>query len=450
MPSPSFRPALVRLLANYSMLGVLAVLCVVCSWATFKKQDPEGTSAARVLARKLSASVDPQANILIVAMEHKTDVEFADALAQRLQSGGFRVLDKINGERVVIRKAIERLVAAGTQIDVIAAPKPLLLLLSKIQQAHPALAATDIEVPQDYWWPTFLLPENLLGVANRIAVIAVIAVGMTMVIVTGGIDLSVGSLVALSAVLTAEWIVAGGGEHATAATMVFCSLAAIAVCGLMGAFSGVMITRFRIPPFIATLAVMQIARGLALLITHTESVSGLPRSFDWLGLKADLLGIPNVVILMLLVYVVAHFAMTRSTFGRHVYAVGGNRQAARLSGIHVNRVLLAVYILCGAMAGLGGVIEASQNTSGDPKSGMMYELDVIAAVVVGGTSLAGGEGKILGTLIGAFIIGVIQNGMNLTKVESNAQKVVLGVVLLAAVLIDMLRKHGWRGLTAAE
>jgi len=156
------------------------------------------------------------------------------------------------------------------------------------------------------------------------------------------------------------------------------------------------------------------------------------------------------VILLIIIYAAAVFVMSRTKLGRYIYAVGGNRQAARLSGIHVNRVLMAVYVVCGAMAGLGGVIEASQFTAGDPKSGMMYELDVIAAVVVGGTSLTGGEGKVLGTLIGAFIIAVIQNGMNLTKVESNTQKIVLGLIILGAVVLDNLRKQGWSGFRSTD
>jgi ribose transport system permease protein len=224
--------------------------------------------------------------------------------------------------------------------------------------------------------------------------------------------------------------------------MTLCCGAAIAVCGAMGGFSGLMITMFRVPPFITTLAVMQVVRGLALMITRSQSITGLPRSFDWLGLDADLWSIPNAVVLMALIYAAAQFVMARTRLGRHIYAVGGNREAARLSGIRINRVLMIVYVVCGAMAGLGGVIEASQFTSGDPKSGMMYELDVIAAVVVGGTSLAGGEGKIFGTLIGALIIAVIQNGMNLTEVEIYTQRVVLGLVILGAVLLDMLKRRG--------
>ncbi len=170
----------------------------------------------------------------------------------------------------------------------------------------------------------------------------------------------------------------------------------------------------------------------------------------WLGRGADLFGIPNAVVLMLVLYALAHVLMSRTTLGRYLYAVGGNREAARLSGVPVRRVLLFAYVASGLLAGLGGVVMASQLKSGSPTYGQMYELYVIAAVVVGGTSLSGGEGKMLGTLIGAFTIAVIQNGMNLTNVESYTQKVVLGLVILGAVLLDLLRHRGWGGKSASE
>ena len=190
---------------------------------------------------------------------------------------------------------------------------------------------------------------------------------------------------------------------------------------------------------------MFIARGFAYILAENQSIYQVPDSFVWLGRGADLFGIPNAVLLMVVLYAAAHILMTRMTLGRYVYAVGGNAEAARLSGVPIRGVLLFVYALSSALAGLGGVIMASQLKSGSPTYGQMYELYVIAAVVVGGTSLAGGEGKVLGTLIGSFIIAVIQNGMNLTGVESNRQKVVLGLVILGAVLADTLKKGG-RGL----
>jgi ribose transport system permease protein len=206
-----------------------------------------------------------------------------------------------------------------------------------------------------------------------------------------------------------------------------------------------MVTMFSIPSFIVTLAMMLVASGLAYLCARGQSIYQVPDAFIWLGRGAHL-GVPNAVWLLVLLYAVAHVLMTRTALGRYIYAVGGNAEAARLSGVPVKGVLLVVYAVCGALAGVGGIVMASQLKSGAPTYGQMYELYVIAAVVVGGTSLSGGEGKVLGTLIGAFIIAVIQNGMNLTGVESYTQKVVLGLVILGAVLLDNLKKRGWNWL----
>jgi ribose transport system permease protein len=266
-----------------------------------------------------------------------------------------------------------------------------------------------------------------------------------MVIITAGIDLSVGSLIALSAVVAAWLIEHAGGEGASAWVMFMAALGGIAVCGATGAFSGFTITRFRIPPFIATLAMMQVAAGLAYIISQGKPIYRMPDSFIWLGRGVEpLLKIPVAVILMVVLYIIAHLIMTRTTMGRYMYAVGGNMEAARLSGIRVKLVLFFVYTVSGALAGLGGIIMASQLKSGAPTYGLTYELYVIAAVVVGGTSLSGGQGNMFGTLIGAFLIGVIQNGMNLTNVESYTQKVVLGLVILGAVLLDGLKHRGFR------
>jgi len=190
---------------------------------------------------------------------------------------------------------------------------------------------------------------------------------------------------------------------------------------------------------------MQVAAGLAYIISQGKPIYRMPDSFIWLGRGVEpLLKIPIAVILMVVLYVIAHIVMTRTTMGRYIYAVGGNMEAARLSGIRVKLVLFLVYTVSGALAGLGGIIMASQLKSGAPTYGLTYELYVIAAVVVGGTSLSGGQGNMFGTLIGAFLIGVIQNGMNLTNVESYTQKVVLGLVILGAVLLDGLKHRGFR------
>jgi ribose transport system permease protein len=216
-------------------------------------------------------------------------------------------------------------------------------------------------------------------------------------------------------------------------------VAAILVCGVVGAFSGFMVTQFFIPPFIVTLAMMLVGSGLAYILAEGQSIYQIPDSFVWLGRGSDFMGLPNAVVLMIVLYVLAHVLMSRMKLGRYLYAVGGNGEAARLSGVPVKRVLMFAYVASALLAGLGGVVMASQLKSGSATYGNMYELYVIAAVVVGGASLSGGEGRMLGTLTGAFTIAVIQNGMNLTNVESYTQKVVLGLVILGAVMLDKIR-----------
>lgn len=290
----------------------------------------------------------------------------------------------------------------------------------------------------------FLHPENLKNVVRQISVQTIIAVGMTMVIITGGIDLSVGSLVALTGVLGA-WVIALPSGLPVIIKIGLGILFALLIGGGCGAFSGFVITRFNIPPFIATLAIMTAARGFAYIFCGGRPVWNLPTQFSWLGrgyLFESLLGqvIPVPVIIMAGIVIAGYILMTQTRFGRYVYAVGGNKEAARLSGINVKKIIFSVHLLIGTLAGLAGIILASRLGAGDPKSGMMWELDVIAAVVVGGTSLAGGRGKITGTLIGALIIGVIRNGLNLLNVSSYWQQVVLGAVILIAVLIDQIKK----------
>ncbi len=275
-------------------------------------------------------------------------------------------------------------------------------------------------------------------------VIAIIAIGMTMVIITAGIDLSVGSLIALSAVISTLIMKQLGGLEAPAWAVPVGFAAGISVCGLIGGLGGAIVARFKVAPFITTLAVMLMARGLALNITGGFSIYQVPKALAWLG-QGRTIGIPNTVLLLLVLYVGAHIFMSHTRIGRHIYALGGNKEAARLSGVPVTFTLIFVYVVSGLMAGFGGCIQASQLNTGTPNMGLMYELYVIAAVVVGGTSLAGGSGRIFGTLIGAFIISVIQNGMNLVGIAAYTQQIVLGGVILAAVLLDKTRNiGGWK------
>lgn len=443
------KPVLVRGMSDYGMLVVLLLLCVYYSLATIEVQHPSGAWGAEELARQIVKEAGTNVSVLVAARSNQEDVEFADTLHQRLTAAGLEVLDSVKGEPAEARAALDRIVRSGKRLDLIACNQTSANwpVFDNLGRKFPALAQTRVLTPLSYRWPSFLMPGNLLNVTNQIVIIAILAIGMTMVILTGGIDLSVGSLIALSAVVATMLIRdRAGAEAATPLGMIVCCLAGIAVCGLIGLFTGLMVTVFKIPPFVVTLAMMLVARGVALICAEGQSIYQVPESFIWLGRGRDLAGVPNAVVLMLVFYAVAHVVMSRMSLGRYIYAVGGNAQAARLSGVRVDRILVLVYTIGGALAGLGGIILASQLRSGSPIYGNMYEMYTIAAVVVGGTSLAGGEGKILGTLIGAFIIAVIQNGMNLTGVSPYKQMVVLGSVLLGAVLIDTLRRQGRRVL----
>ena len=280
--------------------------------------------------------------------------------------------------------------------------------------------------------PHFLTVSNLLNVLEQTSINAVIAVGMTFVILSAGIDLSVGSILALAGVVMAtllhqDWPVP----------------AAIAVGLLMGfvfgALNGAAIAWGRLPPFIATLGMMSIARGCALLFTEGRPVSGFDPTFRSLA-TARILGIPAPVVLTAAVYLVARFVLTSTRFGRYVYAMGGNEEATRLSGVNVRLHKLLVYGVSGLTSGVAAVLLTARLNSAQPIAGIMYELDAIAAVVIGGTSLAGGEGGVGGTLIGALIMGVLRNGLNLLGVSSFLQQVVIGLVIVVAVLLDTVLK----------
>ena len=424
------------------MIFVLLLLCGFFSVVTMSEQSPVGEVAARQVSGFVFEQLGKAPRILIVASEQPGDGVFAESLERSLKSGGAEVIGRVRGEPKDAREALEKIRQAGGKVEGIAATKVAgsWRVFSEMAVDFPGLGEPRLITPRSYRWPNFLKTENLLNIASQIAVIAIVAIGMTMVIITGGIDLSVGSLIALSAVCVARLIRDfAGGVEASVGGMILACVVAILLSGAVGAFSGAMITRFRIPPFIVTLAMMLVGSGLAYLLAKGQSIYQIPDSFVWLGRGADLGNLPNAVLLMLVLYGLAHGVMSRMTLGRYLYAVGGNEEAARLSGVPVKRVLLFAYLASGLLAGLGGVIMASQLKSGSPTYGNMYELYVIAAVVVGGTSLSGGEGKIFGTLIGALIIAVIQNGMNLTNIESYTQKVVLGMVILGAVLLDRMR-----------
>ncbi|WP_271853470.1 ABC transporter permease subunit [Planococcus maritimus] len=278
--------------------------------------------------------------------------------------------------------------------------------------------------------PSFLSMSNILNVLRQVSINALIAFGMTFVILTGGIDLSVGSILALTGAVTA-------GMMASGVDPILAMLLGLFLGAVLGAINGVIIAKGKVAPFIATLATMTIYRGLTLVYTEGRPISGLGDSmaFQMLG-KGYFLGIPIPVVTMLISFGILYFILKKTTFGRRVYAVGGNEEASVLSGINADRIKIYVYSLVGALAALASLILTSRLNSAQPTAGQMFELDAIAAVVLGGTSLTGGRGWIVGTLIGALIIGVLNNGLNLIGVSSFFQQVVKGAVILLAVLLD--------------
>ena len=425
---------------NYGMVLVLLILIAAFSVLTLERQSSTGADAGRVVARDIVNAHGSSSTVVVVAGLKPPDESFLREATDALEAAGVTVAATVGGRPADARRAIERVLQEGHSIDAIAATGDAARW--SIYDRFESVGNSRCVSAAPTLWPTFAKSENVLNVANQTAIYAIIAIGMTMVIITAGIDLSVGSLVALSAVAAAVFIRdAGDGTETGAGLMIVGCCVGMGICALGGVFNGVMITRLGIPPFITTLAMMLMARGLARRLSDELSIQALPASFTWIG-GAATFGIPNPVILMVVLYGVAHVVMSRTVFGRYVYAVGGNAEAARLSGVPVKRVIVVVYTLCGALAGLGGIVQSSKLGSGDPKLGLMFELDVIAAVVVGGTSLMGGEGRIFGTLIGAFIIAVIKNGMNLMKVGAPEQQIVLGAVVLLAVLVDTLKRRG--------
>ncbi|AMP02773.1 ABC transporter permease [Collimonas pratensis] len=295
----------------------------------------------------------------------------------------------------------------------------------------------------------FFTLNNGMSVALQVTSIAILGIGATCVIITGGIDLSVGSVLALAGVIAAMVVKAG----MPVPVGMLCGLAVGAVCG---GLNGLCITQLKLPPFIATLGMMLVARGVALQVTGARPVSGLPEEFGTLGNGTlfrivkettgpfpDVVfpGIPYPVILMVVIAIVISIMLSRTQFGRHIYAVGSNAEAARLSGVKVARVTLWTYVISGTLAGLTGCVLMSRLVTAQPNEGVMYELDAIASAVIGGTSLIGGIGTISGTAIGSFVIGILRNGLNMNGVSSFVQQIIIGLVILLTVWIDQMRNR---------
>lgn len=282
--------------------------------------------------------------------------------------------------------------------------------------------------------PRFLMPQNLFNVGMQISINGILAVGMTCVILTGGIDLSIGSTLAIAGLVAALFVTKvpiASPVVATIASLVIALLAGL-VCGL---FNGIAVTKFRVTPFITTLANLSIIRGVCYLLTDSRPIFGIPDTVAWIG-QGYVGPVPVAVIILVLTVIVAAAVLNRTPFGRHVYAVGGNDEVARLSGISPNRIKVYVYIISGVLSALGGYIYMSRLQSGQPTAGNGYELQAIAATVVGGTSLSGGIGSIWGTFAGALIIGILNNGMSLMQISSYWQNVFTGIVILAAVAFN--------------
>ena len=299
--------------------------------------------------------------------------------------------------------------------------------------------------------PVFLSANNILNILLQVSVICVISVGMTYVILTGGIDLSVGSIVALSAICLGifthqgmAWLGENPSDFAVLAVVLLSVVGAIIVGALCGYVNGVVIVYGKVTAFITTLGMMGIARGLALTLSNGKTIYNFPEPLRFFGngrlAVTEEFGIPIPVIIALIVVIISFYVLTQTVFGRQIYALGGNREAVRLSGINVNKLEIKAYVINGALAAVGAVILVGRLNAAQPIAGTGYELDAIAATVIGGTSLMGGVGSVISTSIGALIMGVLQNGLTLLNVTSYLQRLIIGLVIILAVFLDQLRR----------
>ncbi len=277
--------------------------------------------------------------------------------------------------------------------------------------------------------PQFLTVSNWTIIITQASINALLAFGVTFVIITGGIDLSLGSMVAVTGVTAAML------AHPDTFPVALPIFAGLLAGLLMGVFNGFIITKSKIAPFIVTLGTMTIGRGLALILSKGRPISNLSDSFNFIG-GGNIFGIPFPIIVLILVFIICSIILKKTLLGRYIYAIGGNEQASRASGINVNRVKMAVYSISGLLAGLAGILLTSRITTGQPNAGAGFELDAIAAAVIGGTSTSGGTGTMTGTLIGVLLIGVINNGLDLLNVTSYYQQVVMGTIIIGAVVLD--------------
>ncbi len=305
--------------------------------------------------------------------------------------------------------------------------------MRNIQRLLPFLTLVLLCIALTIATPHFLTAINLASVARQTAVINIMALGMTLVIVSGGIDLSVGSMLAVAGLFGTMAIKAG----VSIPLAILVGILAGTICGLL---NGLMITRLKIDPFIVTLGTLGAYRGFALVVSKGLPVHDIPASFSFLG-DGNLLGIPFSLWVLAICALAMHFLLENTKLGRYAFAIGSNRSAAFYSGVPIKNVLTAVYAIAGLLAGLAGMVEASRLMTGQPTAGLGYELQAIAAVVIGGGSLQGGAGSVIGTLIGAFIMGLLSNGSDLLGINPYWQQVTIGAVIIVAVGFDELRKR---------
>ncbi|BAE73888.1 Ribose transport system permease protein RbsC [Sodalis glossinidius str. 'morsitans'] len=301
----------------------------------------------------------------------------------------------------------------------------------------------EVQVANGAWSNNyFLRNENMLIVLRQISINGILAIGMTFVVITAGVDLSVGSVLALSGIVAARFATTNSGLSIgdSAHALIMPMLVALAIGIVCGLINGTILARYRLQPFIVTMGMLSAARGLALLTTDGNPVSQLNPDFRWLG-NGYVLGIPVPVILFIALFALGWVLLNKTLFGRYVYAVGGNQKSARTSGISVVKIKVLVYTLCGALAGIAGLILTARTGSAQTSAGAAYELDAIAAVVIGGTSMAGGVGTLVGTFFGILIIGVMNNGLDLLGVQSYYQQIIKGALIVVAVLLDPSRKQ---------
>ena len=306
---------------------------------------------------------------------------------------------------------------------------------------QPLVALMLMIIAMTFLSDNFATSDNLFNVMRQVSVNLCISVGMTLVILTGGIDLSVGSVLAFSGAVAAGLMKSGiewaGADVFIGFTFFGCILAALLIGGALGWFNGQMVTRFKVPPFVATLAMLTMARGFTMLYTNGFPITGIGEQFAYLG-TGWFLGVPMPVWVTIGVIVIFGFFIRKSRMGRYIYTIGGNEKATLLSGINVRKVKVTVYTLAGVLSAVAGLLVTARLDSAQPNAGMGYELDSIAAVVIGGTSLSGGKGSIMGTVIGALIIGVLNNGLVLLNVSPFWQQVIKGLVILLAVILDRM------------